>query len=249
MIIYIDLLILLNFIYDFLIIKVVSIVLKRNTNNKKIIISCLVGEISILFLLLNFNYVILIFNKIILAIIINIIAFNYKNFKYTLLNIIYFYMISIILGGFIYFLYLNKVNYIVIMFLVPIILLVYIIQETIKIKYQQYYKVVITLNNNHKLNVTGYLDTGNTLKSPMTLKPIIVINKEIIQDNNIKNPIYIPIKTINNINLMKCIKIKYIEINNKKISNILLGISENKIEIDGVDCLLNNSLRKEIEDA
>ena len=32
MIIYIDLLILLNFIYDFLIIKVVSIVLKRNTN-------------------------------------------------------------------------------------------------------------------------------------------------------------------------------------------------------------------------
>ena len=78
MVIYIDLLIILNFIYDYLILKVIQIVLKRNTNNKRIIISSLIGELSILFLLLNMNYIILLIGKLLLSLIINIVAFKYK---------------------------------------------------------------------------------------------------------------------------------------------------------------------------
>ena len=248
MVIYIDLLIALNLIYDFLILKVVSLVLKRNTTNIKILLSALIGEISILFLILNFNYILLFIFKIILAIIMNIISFKYRSIKYTLTNLSYFYMISTILGGFIYFLYLRGINYIIIMLLVPIILVIYIIQETKKNTYQNYFETVITFLNNHKIKVTSYLDTGNNIKDIITNKDVIVVNKDIVNKSYKTNKyLYVPIKVLNNEILLKCIKVKYIEINNKKITNVLIGLSEDNFHLDGVDCLLNNNLRKEIE--
>ena len=245
MVIYIDLLIILNIIYDFLILKVVSIVLKRNIKNINIIISSLLGEISILFLIFNFNYVLLLISKIILAILMNIITFKYKNIRYLLTNLSYFYMISIILGGFVYFLYLNNINYIIIMLFIPLILILYIIQYSLKNKYNNYYDVVITYKNNHKIKVVGYLDTGNNIIDPVSLKPVIILDKKLYKEKY-KNYIYVNVKVLNNITLIKCIKPKYIEINNKKYENVLIGLSNDPIKIDGVDCLLNNKLRKDI---
>ena len=245
MVIYIDLLILLNFLYDYLIMYIVSIVLKRKLNKKRLIISSLIGELSILFLIINLNYILIIILKIILSIIMNITTFNYKNLIYTIINISYFYMISIILGGFIYYCYLNNINHIIIMILIPILLTIYIIQNNLRYKYNNYYNIVININNKHKLNVVSYLDTGNNLVDPISLKPIIVINKELI-NFNIKYYTLVPIQVLNNNLLLKCIKIKNIQINNKIINNVMLGISDTKINIDGVDCLLNNKLRKEI---
>ena len=245
MIIYIDLLIILNFLYDYIILSTISIILKRITNKKKIILSSLIGELSILLLIFNLNYYLLIIFKLLLALLMNIITFSFKNIKYTLINLSYFFMISIILGGFIYYFYLNHINYIIIMCILPIIILIYIKQYNSKNKYNNYYNVVITLNNNHKINVVGYLDTGNNLIDPISLKPIIVINKQLIKTNS-KYYRLIPIQVLNNTVLLKCIKIKNIIINNKIIENVYLGISETKINIDGVDCLLNNKLRKDI---
>ena len=245
MIIYIDILLILNFIYDFLILKVVSIVLKRNTNNIRIIISSLLGELSILLLIFNCNYLILIISKIILACIMNIITFKYRNIKYLLVNISYFYMISIILGGFIYFLHIKGINYIISMLLVPLILIVYIIQNYLRYNYNNYYNVVITYNNNHKINVVGYLDTGNNIVDPISLKPVIILNKSAYKEKY-NNYIYVNVKVLNNNTLIKCIKVKYIEVNNVLIKDVLVGIIDDEIKIDGVDCLLNNKLRKEI---
>ena len=248
MIIYVDLLIALNLIYDFLILKVVSLVLKRTTSNIKILLSSLIGEVSILFLILNFNYILLIIFKIILAIIMNIVTFKYKSLKYSLINISYFYMISIILGGFIYFLYLKGINYIIIMLLVPLILLIYIIQETRKSINNNIYDVGITFLNNHSINIKGYLDTGNNIKDIVSNKCVIIVNKNIVMNSYKTNKyVYVPIRVVNNNDLLRCIKIKYIIINNKKITNVLVGLSSTKIGIDNVDCLLNNYLRKEIE--
>lgn len=245
MVIYIDLLIIFNFIYDFLIIKVISIVLKRNTNNKKIILSSLMGELSILHLILNYNYIFLLVCKIILSSLMLVIAFNYKGIKYLLINLSYYYMLSIIIGGFIYYLYSNGINYIIIILLVPLILLIYIIQNHFKYNYNNYYDVVITYNNNHKIKVTAFLDTGNNIIDPISLRPVIILNKCMYKEKY-KNFIYVSVKVLNNTTLIKCIKPKYIEINNHKISNVLIGIVDEKIKIDGVDCLLNNELRKEI---
>jgi len=248
MIIYLDLLILLNFIYDFIILYTVSYVLKRNISIKRIIISSLIGEISILFLLLNFNYYLLIISKITLAIIMNIISFKYYNIKYLITNLSYFYMLSIILAGFIYYMYLNHINYIIILILLPIIFIVYIIQFNNKNKYKYYYKVGIIFNNNHKIIVNAYLDTGNNIIDDISLKPVIIVDKDVLKNIKINKFHYINVKILNEIILLKCINIKQIEINNKRIKNVVLGISNNTIGIDGINCLLNNNLRKEIID-
>ena len=246
MTIYIDLLILLNFIYDFIILKVVSIVLKRNVKNIRIIVSSLIGEISILFLILNLNYQLLIICKIILAIIMNIIAFKYCNIRYLITNLSYFYMLSIILAGFIYYMYLNHINYAIILLIFPIIFIIYIIQFNNKNKYKYYYKVGIILDNNHKIIVNAYLDTGNNIIDDITLKPVIIVSKKVLKDIKIKKYHYINVKVLNQVILLKCFNVKGIEINNNIIKDVVVGISNDSIGIDKIDCLLNNNLRKDI---
>ena len=58
-----------------------------------------------------------------------IVAFGYKSIKYTISNIIYFYMTSIVLAGFLYLIKENNsnfnLNYIMLLIIGPIILFIY----------------------------------------------------------------------------------------------------------------------------
>ena len=242
MIIYIDVLIIINYMFDFIILFIVNKVLKRNIKVKRIILSAIFGEISLLLLIFNINYYLLFVIKILLAIIINVICFKYNNIKYLLVNVSYFYMISIILGGFILMLKLNKINYIIAIMLSPIIMFIYYFQEKrIKNKVDNYYEVVINFDNNHRIITMGYLDTGNNLIDPISKRIVIIVNKRLIK-LKIKNKIYVPCKVLNNVSLIKCIKPKNIIFNNKVYTNVLIGISNDELNLDGIDCLLNNRL-------
>ena len=102
--------------------------------------------------------------------------------------------------------------------------------------------------NNKSVILNSFLDTGNKLKDPITKKGIILINKEVIKGKyNIRSPMYVPFNTLNNHGLLKCFKPKYIIIDNKIYDNYLIGLSDNKINIDGVDCLLNYKLMEELK--
>ena len=90
--IYIDELIILNFIIDFLILKTTSKILKLNTTTQRIIISSVFGEISLLYLFVNLNNVELTLFKLLIGIIMNLLAFGYHDIKEFIKNLIYFYM-------------------------------------------------------------------------------------------------------------------------------------------------------------
>ena len=107
MTLYVDLLFFLNLYLDFLILMTTSIVLKRHAPLKRIILGSLMGVITLLILIYPLNNISLFIFKIVVGLLMNIITFKYQNLKYTLTNFIYFYMISIILGGFIYYLNLE----------------------------------------------------------------------------------------------------------------------------------------------
>ena len=247
MIIYIDVLIILNFIFDCLILIMVKLTLKRHTSNLRLILSALFGEISILLLIFDYNYIVLIMGKIVIAIFMNIIAFKYQSFKYTLINLSYFYMLGIILGGFLYFLHINNINYYFSLIIAPIILGIYLYQTKIMhIKYQNYYEIVIHFFNNRQIITTGYLDTGNHLTDPITKKPVLLLDKRLTKGViQIRSPIYVPFNALNNHGLIKCIKPKYVELNKIIYQNVLIGIMENKINMDGVGCILNPLLLEE----
>lgn len=254
--IYLDLVLFLNFAFDFLLLLSVSIILKRNIKLNNIILGAFIGSLSILILFIKINSFTLFLIKILISILMILTTFKYKNIKYFIKNISFFYMSSIILGGFLYFLniqfsYKNNglvfyhnglsINFIVLLILSPIIIYLYIKEcKSLKHNYNNYYKIEIYYKNQIK-KINSFLDTGNKLVSPYNKSPVILVNKKIIKNID-DNYIYIPYNTINNNGILKCIKVEKVIIEGIGIKeNVLVGLTED-IKIDDVDCILNMKL-------
>lgn len=243
--IYIDLFFLFNTIMDMIIITSASILLKRNTTYKRIIISSLIGGLSSLIIFTSINKLLI---ELITIFIMVIISFKYKNIKYLLTNILYTYILSILLGGLIY-LFNSKVtlniylNYLVIIVLSIEVMTLYI-KEVKKQKntYNNYYKVDIYFKDKEKLSLVGFLDTGNNLYDPYKKRPIILVDKKYQKEDNF---ILVPYHTISGEGLLKCIKPEKIYI--EKIgykTNLLVSFSSSPNLINGVEVLLHKELMK-----
>ena len=257
--IYVDLLFLINIFFDFLLLLSVSLILKRYTKIYRIIIGSLVGGISIFFLFFNITTTTLFFFKIIIAILMILTTFGFKDIKYFFKNISYLYLISIVLGGALYFLniefsYKNNglifyhngfsINFIIILIITPILLYLYIKEmKNYKLNYSKYYKVDIYFKNNKNIVINAFLDTGNNLVDPYKKRPVILVNYNKIKDYiKGEKELLVPYNNVNGDGLLRCIRVEKIIVNDKEIKNILLGFSFNKIYIDGIDCILNNNI-------
>lgn len=253
--IYVDLVLFLNIIMDFLLLLTVSIVLKRNVRIYRIILGSLIGGLSILFLFIKLNNISLFLFKTLISILMVLITFSYKNFKYFFNNLIYLYLSSIILGGGIYLLdiqinYRNnglmfisngmEINVIVLLIISPFIIYSYIkSMKKMKINFNNYYKVdVYYKDNTYKFN--AYLDTGNKLYDPYKKRPIILVSTNKINIDYEKS-ILVPYETASGQSILKCFVANKIVIDKKyEVKNVLIGITNFKME--GIDMLLNNEI-------
>lgn len=249
--VYLDILFLINFFCDFLILYSVSILLKRNVKIRRIILSSLFGSISIIVLFIKINSFILFLIKIVFASIMVIISFGYKDFKYFINNLVFFFLNSLLLGGFIYLINLkikNNVinslfgNIILLLIFSPLIVYLYT-KYLLKLKnnYSLKYKIDIYIKG-HIINLCGYYDTGSVLKDPYKNRPIIVVNNKYFKDINL-NYLLVPCETVNNKFLMKCFKPDNVYIKGLgNIENVLIGLTKDSINIEGVDCLINKNI-------
>ncbi len=244
--IYIDLFFLLNLIMDYIIIISTSILLKRKTSTIRIILSSLLGGISSLLLLFsNINKILL---EVISIILMVLIAFGYNKIRYIIKNIIYVYLLSTLLGGIIYLFNIKVSNNVFLTYLIIIIIsievLILYIKEIKKMKniYNNYYKVDIYFKDKEKISVIGFVDTGNNLYDPYKKRPIILLSKKYIRDDNY---ILVPYYTMSGEGLLKCIKpdIIFIEGIGYK-GNVLIGFSDSPKLIDGVDVILHKDIMK-----
>ena len=247
MTIYVDLIFFINFAYDFLLLLTVSIILKRRRKIRYYIAAALFGALSIFLLFININNILLFLLKVLVSIIMCLIAFGFVSFNYLVNNLIYLYMTSTILAGFLYFLS-NELSYkheVLIFFIAPIILGIYIYtSKKLKSTYNQYYHIEIVFDNIH-LKLLSLMDTGNHLIDPLTKKGVIIVNKRHLKEiYNIRSPVFVIYKTVSSEGLMRCFKPSYILLNNHKIYNYLIGESMTKFA-DGVDCLLNVKLMED----
>ncbi len=245
----------LNFIIDFLLIISVSIILKRNITIIKAMYGAFIGGLSIILLFFNINSFELFIIKFLISICMILISFGYKNLKYTLVNIFYLYISSIVLGGFLYlinnqFSYKNdgiifyykgvSVNFIFLLITSPIIMYIYIKQlKNYKSNYSNYYNIEIYLKGK-SYKYTAYLDSGNTLVDNVTGKFVILIDKRKLLFN-IKEFRLIPYSTISGTSMLKVIKINKLLFQNNEYKNVLLGVVDN-INLDGIDVILNRKL-------
>lgn len=263
MTIYIDLIFILNFLIDALLLLTVCIVLKRNIKIRRIFLGSFIGSLSIFILFINISGFILFFIKVILSCLIILITFKYKDIKYFINNLLYFYSISIILGGFLYYLnvqfsyknvglvFFHKglgVNFIFLLLVSPIILYIYIKQAyKFKRTYSLNYKVDLYLNNGKIINLNGYLDTANNLIEPYKRRAVIIVNdKKLLKEIDEENFILVPYDTVDSHGILKCIIPKKVYIKGIGIkNNIVVGISSNDFKMDGINCILNNLLLEE----
>jgi len=262
MTVYVDLVAILNFIIDFLLLLTVSITLKRNASLKRILLGAILGSMTLIILFLPCSNFFLFLFKIITSFFICIVTFHFRDWKYTIQNMTYFYMTGTILGGFLYYLNIEfrykhegmiffqnefAINFLVLIIISPVILYIYVrSQKKLKSQYQHYYKLLITFKNNQKICLNAFLDTGNKLMDPITGKAIILVEKEHLKDLKIHRPIYVPYNSLNHHGLLKCIAPKSIEIEGVTSKNYLIGISEEKFHIDGIDCILNSKCLEDL---
>lgn len=258
--IYLDYVFFINFIFDFILLYTTKIILKRNVKITRIILGSFVGTFSIVILFISMPSFIFFLSKMLFGLIMVIITFKFKDIKYTLNNFFYLMILSIILGGFLYFLnieagyehvglvfYKTGKTLDIFILLLSSILLFIILSKKIK-KYKNkiscYKKVKIFLDDKTIL-LNGYIDTGNNLVDPYFNKPIFIVNKNI----NIfsKKFIFVPFSSLNNKGILKCFIIDKVYIEDiGYLKNVLIAKSFDFLSLSGVDIILNSKIMEEL---
>ncbi len=255
MIIYIEQVLIDNFIINFFIILTLKAILKAKINKINMVLSSLLGSVVALLLpLFGFNLIINSLVKILLSLVMVIILKKFVKFKEYILYYLTFLFITFLYGGACLFIlmYFDK-NFKINNFttyslpLGVIVLIAFFIMIVIKNIFKNFYnrkkinnyvyKIVIE-NNAEKDELLGFLDSGNTLVDSLTGKPITVVNysslKNVLKDISITDII-----------LNKETKLNKFFKNVHIIETTSIGNNKNKIliiEVEKLEIYLDNSV-------
>lgn len=239
---YLEFIFIINFLLDFMILYGTKRILKLNKPNYRLLIGSIFGSFTTFLVFYDLNNIFLILIKSVLSLIIVFISFGLKT---IFTNLLYFYLISIILGGTLYLFDLNNnyyFNFLLLILASPFIIFI-IVKEFLAYKenYSNKYAVEIYIKKK-KYSLEGFIDTGNRLVSPLKKEPVILVNLNL----NPRNVIYVPYKALNTSGIIPCIRPDRVTINNKEFNNCLIGLSKDKFSISGVNCILPNKFKEEL---
>ncbi|MCH1623866.1 sigma-E processing peptidase SpoIIGA [Fredinandcohnia quinoae] len=201
MYIYLDVIWLLNFCFDALLLLLTAIILKRKVNKWRILVSSFIGSLLVLLMVSPFaEYSSHPFVKFLFSLAIIGVAFGYKRFRFFIQGLLTFYFTTFMLGGGMigvhYFFefemafldgtlvtnsssFGNPISWGFVMIGFPIVW--YFSKnrlndiETKKIFYDQIVKVMIEIED-VTLNVKGLVDNGNQLLDPITRSPVMILD-------------------------------------------------------------------------
>lgn len=197
MTVYIDIILLENLCMNYIILFATAYIMKIKISHIRIIVSSSIGAVySIMLYMQILPIYSSIFMKIILSVVMVYISYAPKSVKIAIKQLIIFYLISFAFGGcafaLLYFvkpqdIFIKNGVYIgtyplKIALLGGIVgfVITYIAFKIIKnkaTKEEMIYKLKIKINDK-TVEVNALLDTGNKLKDPITLVPVIVIEKQ-----------------------------------------------------------------------
>lgn len=230
--------------------------MKERIKFKRLFLGSLVGSISVFLLFLSINNFCLFIIKVIISF---FMVFSSFGMKRILKNIGCFYIVSIFLGGFLYLvfdgvnysnkgiLFINngwKINFIVMIIISPIVIWLFVKERIIyRNIYDNIFSVIIKVDKKI-FNLKGMIDTGNQLIDPCTRKSILLLDNNI--HINLKKYFYVPYTALNTSGVIKCIRPDEVVVNDKKFDNCLVGISNDKLNLSSVDCILPNIFKEKL---
>ncbi len=260
MTIYLDVVLLENLCMNYIILFATGYILKIEIKHIRLIISALLGGIysvaAYLQILEIYSNILL---KIILSIVMVYIAYNSKNIKQIIKQLLFFYLITFVFGGCAFaLLYFIKPEQILMRngvyigtYPLKIVILGGIVGFTLTVIAFKYAKMKINKKNmfceleiyfeNKKINTIALIDTGNMLKDPITSMPVIVVEKSILKNvlpdiiiDNLNKIIGgdVPKEVYEDKNLNYITKFRVIPFSSiGKENGLLLGFKSNKIKI------------------
>lgn len=256
--IYLDLVFLLNFIFDFLLLVSVNYILRRNRKWYHLFLASLLGGVTLFLLFLDMNSICFFLYKIGVSLVMLLVAFGYRDIQYFFKNVLYFYLVSMLLGGSVSFLqnqfsYTNKglvfsakglgMSYLSVLVISIFLFFKYIKSfKQFKNHYANYYKCDLYFNEDKFVTLNAFLDTGNKIKDPYSNHSVLLVNEKSLPDYHIRSPIYVPYVTLNNSGLLTCFRPFKIVIDGKETKSFLVGLSHDSFFIDGIDCIINNQI-------
>lgn len=260
MTIYLDVVLIENLCMNYIILFATGYILKIEIKHIRLIISALLGGIysvaAYLQILEIYSNILL---KIILSIVMVYIAYNSKNIKQIIKQLLFFYLITFVFGGCAFaLLYFIKPEQILMRngvyigtYPLKIVILGGIVGFTLTVIAFKYAKMKINKKNmfceleiyfeNKKINTIALIDTGNMLKDPITSMPVIVVEKSILKNvlpdiiiDNLNKIIGgdVPKEVYEDKNLNYITKFRVIPFSSiGKENGLLLGFKSNKIKI------------------
>lgn len=247
--VYLDLVFILNFCYDFLLLLSVTIETKTYPKIKMLISGGLVGSLTLSLLFLPLNNFSLLLTKILTSILMILVSFGRKNILRYLKS---FYGNSVILGGILYALDLsfnnskNTTIFLLLIIIAPLILFLYLKGRRIDIIKQNYLHNISFKYQDKTYNLVAFLDTGNKVQDPYKKRNVIVAFLDDLDIADI-DTIYVPYETLSGKGILPCIKIEELRVDDKTIdsSKYLIGKSKEKINLYGASCIIPEILKEE----
>ena len=249
--VYVDLLLLFDFLIDYGLLLTVAFLLKRKANFYRLTIASFLGSLSVFLLFFPLSNELLFVFKILGSAMMVIVAF--PSLSCFLQNWSYFYFVSIFLGGALYLWNTTfsfegisssflpnsyQLNFLGLLLLSPIVIAYYIRKMKREEEQYSFYQKVVIHSPTFSFEGVGFLDSGNTLR--WKRRPVILLPSKYVSSTQVLS--YLPYKTVSGISLLKCFLVSEVILEKGTWKNVYVGILEDSISFDGVDVLLHRSM-------
>ena len=260
-VIYADVLFIVNFFITFLLLEITAKAGKRNPKLWKVVLSsALGGAYSLIMLAPDIPFVLMLISKIAFAIIVLLITFSFRRLKSFLSMLLIFLFSNFVFLGIISGLQLLfhsdkiSINNGEIYFdinarqLLLTALFAYLISCLIirvynkKLSSGEIYSLIIK-NSGREINVFALSDTGNKLREPFSNAPVIVVKSELLADmfDESKTRL-IPASTVNSSSYLSAFKPDCVKIKTAKgwetIDNVYIALSD-EIKSNSFSAVIN----------
>lgn len=215
MIVWIDYLILENFIINYFLVVITSQTIRQNLNNKKLIFSSIISSFYVVTLLYRkLRIFSLLPFKLAIAFGIIIFCFKFNSLLLYIKTFCIYILYSMLLAGVCFYfecesssslygfrnmkIFSSKKLYIsIILLYLSINRLIIYIKDRKEVS-NLIYAIEISVDNKAR-KIEGFLDTGNELKEPATGLPVIIVERNVFRDINLSkyDKYFIPYRTVN----------------------------------------------------
>lgn len=244
MIVYLDLFIIKNLIFNMLIIFLSGKFLKQKTNIKRYFLAALVGAAyAYLIILKRTEFLVSNFVKTLVMLVMILIAYLPQKIYSIIFACFIFTLLTACIGGFLIMINIQKIFIIQFSVSFFIGIIIYLCAKIYN-QHQKYesYKCKITIRIDKKeMNLNAFIDTGNVLKDSLSGESVIFVTMKELEKNLPEKLIKILKSEVLEIDEKYYGKIKMIEYQTiNKSMNVLVGIKADNVVVETEKCTIKN---------